>query len=374
MSSFWEKLRSDFPITRKLIYLDHAACGPIPLPVRSKIQSYYDTHTREADFAWDRWMRERDAVRQKVAAFIGAEPEEITFTQSTSHGMNLAAELLAREGKVLTNELEFPSSTIPWVWRKAPLIFQKVEAAKVSLNKLRVLLAKNVKTILTSQVQYATGFRQDLEALGKMKGSRYLVVNATQGLGVLKMDVRRAKIDFLTANSYKWMMAGYGGGILFIRKKWLARFRPTSVGWRSMREPERMDNQRIDVRKDAARYEGGCPSFPTIFALGAAVDYFNSIGVEKIQNRILALTGYAMQRLEEEDFEVITPNAPEERAGIVVFKIKNALKIWKELLNRKICVSARGPGLRFSPHFYNTFEEIDTVIKKIKTLQKRGDF
>ena len=362
MSSIWHQIRSDFPLSQNCIYLDHASGGPIPRPVYEKIKIYYEEHFREADYAWGRWIRRREEVREKVAHFIGAQSSEIAFIQSTSQGMNLIAELLAGEGNVLTNSSEFPSTTLPWIWRKAKIIWQKPENAEIRLSRLKTLLQPSVKTIVTSFVQYATGFRQDLTALSKLKKNRFLVVNATQGFGALRVNVREWDADFLCTNSYKWLMAGYGGGVLYMKKKWLERFKPISVGWRSMINPEAMDNRKLDVKAEASRYEPGCPSFPSIFAVGAAVDYLAGIGIEKIEKRVLELTQFAIQGLEKKGLKVVSPKAPEHRSGIVVFKVQDPEKLRKRLLGCRIYVSARGAGIRIAPHFYNTFEEIETFL------------
>ncbi len=370
MSSFWHKIRSDFPVTKNLIYLDHASGGPIPLPVHSKIREYAAEHLKEGDLAWRKWIQRREEVRKKTARFLGADPSEITFIQSTSQGMNLVAELLASEGAVLTNTSEFPSSTLPWIWRRAKIIWQEPEDSEISLLKLSSLLSKSVTTVVTSFVQYATGFRQDLEALGNLKEGRYLVVNATQGFGAFEIDVRKWKIDFLCSNSYKWLMGGYGGGVLYLKKKWLARFRPSFIGWRSMRRPELMDNRKIEVRPEASRYEGGSPAFASIFSVGAAIDYLSAIGIQKIQKRILALTDFAIEGLLRLGLEVVSPPAPEHRSGVVVFRTKNPQKICRSLLRQKIYVSARGEGIRIAPHFYNSFEEIDIFLKKLSGVTR----
>ncbi len=363
MPSIWQKLRADFPITKKYICLDHASGGPVPRPVSEVIQRHYREVAEEADFAWMRWIRQRENVREKIAKFIHADPSEVTFVQSTSQGMNWIAELLSDKGKVLTNESEFPSSTLPWIWRKAKIVWQKPENYSICLSKLKLLLSPSVKTIVTSFVQYATGFRQDLEALGRLKGNRFLAVNATQGFGALPVNVKKWNCDFMVTNSYKWLMAGYGSGVLYIRKKWLEKFQPASIGWRSMNEPERMDNKRIDVRPDAGRYEWGCPSFASIFAAGAAVEYLSEIGIEKIENRILELTGYLIERLKKKGFEIASPEKSANRSGIVIVKVKDPQKMWKKLMAQKIYVSPRGEGIRVSPHFYNSYEEMDRFIE-----------
>ncbi len=352
-------------MVKKWIYLDHASGGPIPRPVLQASRRYLKEHFELGDLSWAAWIKRREEVRKKAARLINADPSEITFIQSTSQGMNLIADLLADQGAVLTNASEFPASTLPWIWRKARMIWQNPENSAIRLDTLRKLLSPEVKTILTSFVQYATGFRQDLEALGRIKGNRFLVVNATQGFGAFPINVKRAKIDFLCTNSYKWLMAGYGGGILYMKKDWMRKFKPSQVGWRSMREPELMDNRRLDLKPEASRYELGCPSFPSIFALGAAVDYLSEIGIEKISRRILELTDFLIDGLERSGLEVVSPRERTHRSGIVVFKMSHAEKVCRRLLRDHIYVSPRGAGIRVAPHCYNTFEEIETFLNAL---------
>lgn len=381
MNSFWKKIRKDFPVTRTCLYLDHAAGGPVPAPVAARIQETLRENAREADFAWPRWMKRAEHYRLLAARFLNADPEEIAFTHSTSQGMNAVAEMIAHQGAVLTNTSEFPSSTLPWVWRKVRMIYQEPGArGHLSLLKMKALMAPRVKTVLTSYVQYATGFRQDLEAVGKIKGARYLVVNATQALGAFPLDVRAWKADFVCANSYKWLMAGYGGGLLYVRKSLLRKLKPSSIGWRSVKNPDAMDNRKTDLRSEAARYEFGCPSFLTIFAVGAAIEYLSEIGMDKISARILDLTGYAAERLQSRGFEILSPQQDAFRSGIVIVKVERSQQVWKRLLGQGIFVSPRGGGLRLGPHFYNTHEEIDAFVhalavcrdKEIRSGQKKG--
>lgn len=370
MANIWQTIRKDFPITRRTIYLDHASAGPVSRPVAEAYQSYAQSHLTRADESWPAWVKKREDIRLLAADFIGAQPHEIAFTSSTSHGMNLIAEMLASQGTVLTNTAEFPSSTVPWLWRKAQVVFQEAQDGRVELESLQSKLGKPVRTIVSSWVQYASGYRQDLEALGKLKKNRFLVINATQGLGALRADVKKWQADFLCTNSYKWLMAGYGCGLLYVREKWLKRFLPQSAGWRSMRHADSMDNRLLDLRPDAGRYEWGCPAFPSIFALGAALKYLKEIGLERIEKRVLELTAWTRKSLRESDFEVISSDV--HSSGITVLRMPEAPRTVRALLSEGIYVSARGPGLRIAPHFYNSFEEIETLIGKLKKMRHKN--
>ncbi|MBI4358871.1 MAG: aminotransferase class V-fold PLP-dependent enzyme [Candidatus Omnitrophica bacterium] len=388
----WIKIRRDFPITKRFTYLDHASCGPMPMPVYRATLRYYDELGGFADFSWNQWIARREAVRRNVARFINAEPEEITFTSSTSHGMNLIAELIAKEGEVLTNTLEFPATTVPWIYRKAKMKFiepvngiisyaphlypngtryvtGQVRSKKKNIEPVPAVpgtVDSRIKTILTSYVQYQNGFRQDLHALGQMKGNRFLVVNATQGFGYLPIDVKRERIDFLATNCYKWLMAGYGGGIVYMNKKWIRKFKPSCAGWRSAPHPERFDNRHAPLKGEASRYEYGCPPFPHIFAIGAAIGYFSEIGLRNIEKRIYLLTDFLIAQLRRRGFKIISPLAPSVRSGIVVFYVANAERLTQRLLTRRIYVSARGGGIRVAPHFYNNEDDIMTLLSALK--------
>lgn len=366
----WGEIRKDFPITERFTYLDHASASPIPRPVYECMLQYYKELGGFADFSWNRWIKRREEVRKKIAVFLGACPQEIAFTSSTSHGMNLIAELIHDKGMVLTNTLEFPATTVPWIHREAKIKFLKPKSGAVSTEAIREHLTPNIKTILTSFVQYQTGFRADLEAIGRIKGNRFFVVNATQGFGYLPIDVKAAKIDFLATNSYKWLMAGYGGGILYMNEHWIHKFQPASAGWRSVPEPELFDNRQVVLKPSAARYEYGSPPFPHIFAIGAALDYILGIGIENVWQRIKFLTGILIQELQKYDFEIFSPLDSEARSGIVVFGVKNADKLTNQLLARRIYVSPRGGGIRIAPHIYNTEEELLSFVKALREEMK----
>jgi cysteine desulfurase / selenocysteine lyase len=367
----WAQVRKDFPITKRFTYLDHASASPMPAPIYQAVRRYYDELGGFADFSWNRWIARREEIREKVARFIHAEPDEIAFTTSASHGINLIAELIAEKGGVLTNDLEFPATTIPWIHRRAKLKFLKSENGTVPLALIKRNLKPQVKTILTSFVQYQTGFRQNLEALGQIKGNRFLAVNATQGFGYLPIDVKRARIDFLAANSYKWLMAGYGGGILYANRKWIRKFKPESAGWRSVRNPEAFNNRKAILKNEASRYELGCPPFPHIFAIGAALDYINRIGLTNIAARIYSLTEHLIDRLKVLGLDICSSLNSEYRSGIVVFSVKNAQKLTNQLLAKRIYVSARGEGIRVAPHFYNNEEDINRLAKALKEEMRK---
>lgn len=366
-SSFWQKVRKDFPLTQKWVYLDHASAGPVPKPIYENLKKTYWDKLYLGDVCWDEWMQRIEESRSLVAQLINADPSEVAFTASSSDGMNRIADLLPKTGKLVACDLEFPTTTVPWIYRGRKIHWLKPISGVVTPEQYLKAAGKN-DVLLSSFIQYQNGLRQDMEAMGKMKQGRVFIANATQGLGCLPVDVKKWKVDFLCGNSYKWFMAGYGGGILYINKRWLKESKPAFVGWRSMRDPDHHDNRKIDLKLTAARVELGCPNFLAAFSLGEMARYFLEIGPSRIEKRILYLTDLLIEGLHSLGAEILSPLESKYRSGILVFKVKNPAKTAARLREKKIYVMPRGGGIRVAPHFYNNDEDIEIFIKNLKKV------
>jgi cysteine desulfurase/selenocysteine lyase len=224
--------------------------------------------------------------------------------------------------------------------------------------------------LVTSYVQFATGFRQDLVVLGRLCRERNLVfvVDATQGMGVFPIDVVASGIDFLVFSGYKWAQAGYGVGGMYVAPRFLSPNSLPVAGWWSARDPEAVINDRLELKETAAALEVGCPQFAGIFALGAALTLFEKIGKGRIEERIHELTDYLHQRLNAERLFIASPQRREQRSGITIVEMRNAADVVKYLAEKKIIVSARGKGLRVSVHMFNNFDDIDRLVAALREL------
>ncbi len=360
----WDEIRRLFPATGKFAYLNAAGGSPISTIAANEGKRFYDEILERGDLYWDEWMKRVADTREKLAHFINADNSELTFTLSTSHGMNLIADMLRGRGDIVTMKDEFPSSTPPWLHRKCNVTFVEPENYGYSIETIARSVDGQTKIIVTSYVQYSTGFRQNLVELGNFCKSRGLiyVVNATQAIGAMPIDVREANIDFLVFASLKWPMAGYGIGGLFINRKWLDQIEPPVVGWQSVEDPDAMDNNNYHLKNSASALEVGCPHFSGIFALGGALDLLNQIGQENIQERIFYLNDILVDKLKKLKLEIISPLERGNRSGITVVKIPNAKEISQRLAKRGIIVSERKNGLRISIHIYNNEKDIDRLI------------
>ena len=369
MASPWDETREDFPALRSTVYLNAAAGSPTPRPVREAVTAFYRELEGGGDVHWDAWMARREEVRAKAARLVGAEADEIAFVPNTSTGINLVVDLLAPMGAVLSDELEFPTVTLPWIHRGVAVHFLPAVEGVVRLESFAMEQAPRAATIAISQVQFWNGCRQDLDAFGALKAGRNLVVSGSQGVGAFPVNVARSRIDALATCGSKWLCAGYGAGFLYVRRELLERHPPRAVGWLSMEDPLAFDNQRCRVLASNRRVEMGCPPFAEIFALGAALDYILGIGVGPIAERVLALNMYLTFQLEQNGFAVLSPGG-EHRSGQTLCEVadpKGAVAFLKEL---GILVTEKPQGVRISTHFYNNEEDVDACVRGLVEFRR----
>ena len=218
-----------------------------------------------------------------------------------------------KHGEVISCDLEFPVTTIPWMHRRIPVHLVKSVAGVVRPEDLRAAMNTRTGILSLSYVQFSNGFRSNLEELASIKGAHAFVVNASQAAGVFEIDVKRMKIDALCSTGHKWMLSGYGSGFVYISKELQAASRPRSIGWLSVQDPYGTRNDEVHLRHDvSARAELGCPNFAGMFALGASIELMQSIGIENIEARALELNRKLTSRLDEIGWKVLSPLGEEK--------------------------------------------------------------
>jgi cysteine desulfurase / selenocysteine lyase len=365
----WSEIREEFPVCKKMVYLNPAGGSPVSKSAAQEGIRFYNEMLENGDTLWDEWLIRTEGVRERLAQYINAGKEEVAFTTNTSHGMNHVVQILKGSGSVLTMRDEFPSSTFPWLNQGFNVNFVEPENGAYSLPSIEKALTPDVKILVSSYVQYRTGFRQDIEKLGAFCQERNLifVLNATQALGIFPVDVSKCHIDFLVFTGLKWLTTGYGIGGLFVNQKWLDKPLP-AAGWRSAVNPGLMDNNLLELKHAASVLEAGSPHFPTVFALGGALDLFNRIGKENIQTRVLNLTKILRSELEKLHLKIVSPSEENQLSGITVIKIDNPGILVKALREKGIFVSARGEGIRISVSIFNNEEDINRLTAALREL------
>ena len=275
---------------------------------------------------------------------------------------------LAGDGAVLADEREFPTVTLPWIHRGVDVRFLRAGAdGVVPAAAYAEEAAPEAATLAVSHVQYGNGCRQDLQALGALKGRRHLVVSASQSLGAFAVDVAGWGVDALATAGHKWLCAGYGAGFVYIRRGLLRERPPRTMGWLSVEEPFTFDNRAYRLLDANRRVEGGCPAFSGAFALGAAVAYLESIGKAAIEDRVLELNRMLTDGLSRDGLRVLSPGGP-HRSGQTLVAVADPARAVASLASRGILVTEKPQGVRVSTHFYNSEDDIDRCRAVLRDL------
>jgi cysteine desulfurase/selenocysteine lyase len=364
----WADVRAKFPVTSRSVYLNTAAAGPLAESTAKAGAFYYEQMMNDGDVHWDEWLARREEVRAQIAAFINAEPDEIGFTTNTSSGMNLIVDALEKHGEVISCDLEFPVTTIPWMHRRIPVHFVKSIAGVVRPEDVRSAMNTRTGIISMSYVQFSNGFRSDLEELASIKGNHALVVNASQAAGVFEIDVKRMRIDALCTTGHKWMLSGYGSGFVYISREIQSATRQRTIGWLSVQDPYGTRNDEVHLRHDvSARAEIGCPHFAGVFALGASVELMRSIGMANIQTRALDLNRRLTSRLDEIGWRVLSPLDDEKfRSAETLVAATDPTQVVNHLAEQKILVTEKPQGFRVATDFFNDEEDVERLVAGLR--------
>ncbi|HYX28988.1 MAG TPA: aminotransferase class V-fold PLP-dependent enzyme [Pyrinomonadaceae bacterium] len=368
----WTEIRQRFPVTERFAYLNSAAAGPVSVASQAAATDYYEKMTRDGDVHWNRWLADREAVRRRIANFINAEPEEIALTTNTSQGMNVIVDALEDRGEVISSELEFPVTTLPWMHRRIPVHRLPAIDGEIKIEEIeRTMATYNTGVIALSHVQFSNGLRIDPAAIGDIKGNHVFVVNASQSAGAFEIDVKKMKIDALCATGHKWLLAGYGSGFVYLSRELLNASMSHALGWLSVEEPFDMRNDEFRPRHDAAaRVELGCPHFAAIFSLGASIQLITEVGIKQIESRALELNRYLTSRLIENDWEVLSPLRNEEmRSAETLVRIDQPHEVVRKLFQRGMIVTEKPEGIRVATHFFNSEDDIDRLIGALQEIK-----
>lgn len=371
-----ERYRSLFPVTQHCIFLDHAAIAPVSTRVVEAMNEYLSDVATGGGRREPAWNRRVEQVRAAAAQLCGAAPEEIAFVKNTSEGLlHVANGIRWREGdNVVIPAIEFPANVYPWTHlARWGVETRRVPAPdhRVRVEDLRAAMDARTRVVSVSFVQYARGFRADLEAIGTACRERGVLfcVDAIQGLGALQLDVRQTPVDFFSADGHKWLLAPEGIGLFYLRRERLEDLVPHEAGWYSVVRAEAGtgDYSRHDapLLDSAARFEPGTRNNVGIYGLGAALDLLQEVGLPAIEARVLALTDRLIEGLQRKGYTLRSSLVPRERSAIVAFDSDRfpVRDLQQRLRAADIVVSLRQGALRVAPHFYNTEAEIDALLE-----------
>lgn len=378
-SALKEPLRAIFPHTKTgHVYLNHASISPLSTDITEALKAFYEDRSSGSIENFESWMGTVDETRNLIADFIHSDsPERITFMGNTSDAISAVAEGLSwKEGdEIILNSMEFPSNVQPFRILErfgVKLIYLKPDTqGRITPEQIDEAITTKTRLVSISAVQYLNGFRANLKSIGEICRQRNVLffVDAIQALGAVDIDVTACNIDALATGAQKWLMGPLGIGFLYISETMEKQLSPAKTGWLSVEVPWDLKNFNQPWLPVSAHLETGTLNIAGIIGLNRTLKNFITIGMEHVESNITALIDEAITILKSHPkVTIITPINAADRAGIISFSVNgmdSPDNFVKSLSDNKITISAREGFIRVSPHYYNTTEEIETVLDRI---------
>lgn len=368
----WTTLRDQFPVTQHWAFFDHAAIAPLTAPAVVALAEYATDLARHGVAHEPRWTRRVAEVRALFGRLLHCDAHDVAFVKNTSEGIGFVAEGFPwRDGdNVITAAEEYPSNIYPWLNLAARGVEVRTVATRqgrIHLDDLSLLIDQRTRLVSLSFVEYGSGFRNNLDAVGALCRERgiYFCVDAIQGLGVLPLDVSRSPVDFLAADGHKWLLGPEGAGIFYIRRDLIDFLRPVSVGWNSVVGWNNFGKIDFTLKPHAGRWESGTHNVAGIHALGASVQLLLGLGIEAVKQRVWELTEQLCEQARRAGLVVHSSRQGEDWSGIVSLIVPGCdpRALVRRCRDQGIVINQRAGRLRVSPHCYNSTAEIDRLVE-----------
>ena len=364
----WAGIRSRFPHLEGRVFLNTATAGLISRASTEAVVRHLERTDQVLSSSILDCFTDIDRIRGKIARLIGAKSEDIAMSPSTAHGLSILLNGIHWKAgdRIVTFDNEFPDNLYGASWLER----QGVEVLKIPIHDLDAHLDERVRLVLISALNYTTGLRAPIAEL-RAKLDRVgalLYVDATQGCGVIELDMRTMQPDFLAVHGYKWMLSPTGAGFVYVRpsvREWLE---PNIIGWRShvgWREFAKLHEGAPELSKTAERYEACVPSFPVYYAMEQSIDLMLELMPAVIEKRALELAALVRAGVVAMGGSVANADTPLLACSIPGV---DADVLAKKLAEQKILVAARQGMLRVSLHFYNDEADVARFLDAITTI------
>lgn len=368
---------ADFPASRKWTYLNAASVALMSRQAAEATIDWQRDLAENGTLNFDEVAEETvfDDLRVAAAQLLGAQADDIAVGSCVTQLLaSLAWSMLPEPGQtIVSTEASFPSTIYPWqrIARHTGcevLLAGTDERGIVDTDALLDLIDERTALVVVSHVEYRTGQRYDLAALaGKAHahGAR-LIVDATQSAGQVPIDVRQEQVDAMVVSGYKWLCGPFGAAIMYLAPELQRTLDPGMVGWRSHKEMWHLRANRLEYPDTARRFEASTMAYGCAIGLARAVEYLNTVGIERIYAHNLVLVDRLATELQARGGQLLLPPNDANRTSIlsVAFPGQSPEEIARKLGAANVIVSVRD-AIRISPHLYNDENDIDRLIQVI---------
>lgn len=371
-----QEIRSLFPATQKYTYLNSAAVAPLPtISIEAVISQMRDV-SLYGSAHYNDWIATKDRARETIAKMLNVRADQIAFMRNTSDGFATVANGITWEkgDNIVSFEKEFPANFYPWrrVRDKYGVEMRLCpeKNGRIDLNEFTNLIDSNTKLVAISAVQYGSGFRADLERIGRAarEVEALFSVDIIQALGTMPFDLPAQFVDIVSSASHKWLCSPEGCGILYLSDRARERVEPTLVGWISVDEPWDFEDREQEFKPTALAWESGTGTSSLFYGLDKSTELLYKTGAENIQNYLEDLTDHLCELISGKAYEIVSSREPSEKSQIVCIKHQNGLlptEIAKRLEAENIVVSPRNDRIRIAPHFFNNHEDVEKLAENL---------
>lgn len=371
-----ETIRSLFPAAQKYTYLNSAAVSPIPTTAIEAVNWQLNDVATNGTLHFSSWVDTKNRARALVAEMLKVRPEQVAFLRNTSDGVASIANGLAwHDGdNIVSFEREFPANY--YAWRRVrdefgvELRLCPERDGRIDLDEFISLIDSNTKVVAISAVQYASGYKADLERIGRAARAvdALFCVDIIQGFGAMPFDLPAQFVDAACGASHKWLCAPEGCGIFYLSDRARERVKPTLVGWISVETPWDFEDREQPLKPTALAWESGTGCSSLFYGLEQSLKLLHETGAENIEQHLNELSDHLCDGLSGKNYDIISSRAAGEKTAIVCIKHRDGIpsnQIAAELERENIVISPRGDRLRIAPHFYNNMGDIERLVKAL---------
>lgn len=381
MSDLLLRYRDEFPILTRTTYMISNSLGAMPRAVYHALQSYADTWATRGVRAWEeRWWMLPVDIGNEIGALMNAPKNSVSVHQNVTTCQAVIAscfDFSGKRNKVVYSDLNFPS--VMYFWEAQRQYGARVHMVKtddgVTVPTDRLLEAIDEQTLLVpiSHVIFRSAYINDAKAIIKRahEVGAFVLLDTFQSLGTVPVDVQSLNVDFTCGGVLKWLCGGPGVAYLYVRPDLGKKLEPKFTGWFGHENSFEFATGPIRYAEPPLRFMNGTTHIPSLEACRPGLKIISDVGIEKIREKSLRQTARLIELADRHAWRVNTPRHPEQRGGTVSIDMPDAQAVSRELIARDILVDWRPKaGVRFSPHFYNTDEEVDSAIAAVAAILK----
>ena len=377
--------REQFPILSRSVYMISNSLGAMPLAAARSLADYADMWATRGVRAWEeRWWELAGELGDRVAHIIGAPAGSVSMHENVTTASAVALSCLRPDGRrrrIVCTEMDFPSMVYLYRAQEALGFELKIVSAlddsSVPGDRIAAAIDDRTSVVALSHVLFRSSYIVDaapvIERAHQVGAT--VILDGYQSAGIIPVDVATMGVDFFVGGCLKWLCGGPGNAFLYTAP-WIKSERPPALtGWVAHKRPFEFDIDDGALRDDGMGMMNGTPSIPAYYAALPGLDIINQVGVDRIRAASTSMTARLLELVDHYGLTSVASRDPRRLAGTVAVNVPDAKHVSRALKARDVVVDYRpGVGVRISPHFYNTMDEVEAVMRELARIARDKDY